>query len=175
MGGSARNVFQGNIIRVTTQTVTLPNGVSLDMEVVHHPGGAAVVAIDDAQRICLLKQYRAVFESWLWEIPAGKRDNQEPPLQTAQRELAEEAGIVAHHWQALSSMISSPGVFGEEVFLYFATQLSPVECQRAPDELIEVHWIPVEQAMQWAVQGDITDAKSVIGLLRAKELIDSIQ
>ena len=166
-----QTVFKGNIITVTKQRVTLPNGVALDMETVHHPGGAAIVAIDDRNQVCLLKQFRAVFKQWLWELPAGKRDHQEPPLTTARRELQEEAGIVAAQWQELSSMVSSPGVFGEQVYLYCAKKLTMVEQNQASDELIEIHWMPFERAYQWALDGTITDAKSVIGLVRAREYL----
>ena len=84
--------FTGRVIRVTTDEVVLPNGHRALLEVVHHPGGAATVALDDAQRVCLLRQYRYVADGWLWELPAGKLEPAEPPLATAQRELAEEAG-----------------------------------------------------------------------------------
>jgi len=173
LGDQNKTVFQGSIITVTKQRVVLPNGVELDMETVHHPGGAAVVAIDDQERVCLIKQYRAVFNQWLWELPAGKRDHQEPPLTTARRELEEEAGVIADQWHTLSSMVSSPGVFGEQVYLYCATNLTYVEQRHGVDELIEVHWIPMERAYQWAIEGKIIDAKSVIGLVRARLLLNN--
>ena len=87
--------FTGRIISVTTDEVLLPNGHRALLEVVHHPGGAAVAALDDSQRICLLRQYRYVADGWLWELPAGKLEPDEPPLATAQRELTEEAGVAA--------------------------------------------------------------------------------
>ncbi|MCI0505955.1 MAG: NUDIX hydrolase, partial [Gammaproteobacteria bacterium] len=93
--------FKGKIIEVEVRHVTLPNGHQMEMEVVRHPGGAAVAALNERQEICLLKQYRCVFDEWLWELPAGKRDHQEPPLATAQRELAEEAGVIAGQWTEL--------------------------------------------------------------------------
>ena len=105
--------FTGRVIRVTTDEVVLPNGHRALLEVVHHPGGAATVALDDAQRVCLLRQYRYVADGWLWELPAGKLEPAEPPLATAQRELAEEAGVSARHWRALGTLLSSPGVFSE--------------------------------------------------------------
>lgn len=84
-------VFEGRIIDVTIDRVTLPNGVECDLEVIHHPGGAAAVAVDTKQRVCLLRQYRISVSGWLWELPAGTIDDGEPHLQTAQRELREEA------------------------------------------------------------------------------------
>ena len=163
--------FVGKVIQVEVRRITLPNGHEMEMEVVHHPGGSAVVALNERQEICLLKQYRCVFDEWLWELPAGKRDHEEPPLQTAQRELAEEAGVLAAQWAELGFMISSPGVFGERVYLYLAQQLSTTPSRLAADEVLQVHWVPLTEATQWVMQGDITDAKSVIGILKADQLV----
>jgi ADP-ribose pyrophosphatase YjhB (NUDIX family) len=85
--------FTGRIIRVTTDEVVLPNGHRTVLEIVHHPGGAVAVALDAGGRVCLLRQYRHAAGGWLWELPAGKLEPAEPPLGTAQRELAEEAGL----------------------------------------------------------------------------------
>ncbi len=95
--------FTGRVVRVTTDEVVLPNGHRALLEVVHHPGGAAAVALDAEERICLLRQYRYVADGWLWELPAGKLEPDEPPLATAQRELAEEAGVRARHWRSLGT------------------------------------------------------------------------
>ena len=105
--------FRGRVIRVTTDEVTLPNGHRTTLEIVHHPGGAAAVALDAEQRVCLLRQYRYVAEGWVWELPAGKLEPAEAPLATAQRELVEEAGVSARHWRSLGVCLSSPGVFTE--------------------------------------------------------------
>src|SRR5579871_6870425 len=96
--------FRGRVIRVTTDDVFLPNGHLAHLEVVHHPGGAAVVALDSARRVCLLRQYRYVAGGWLWELPAGKLEPDEPPLVTAQRELVEEAGVSAKLWRPLGTV-----------------------------------------------------------------------
>jgi len=161
-------VFKGKIVQVSTRTIKLPNDYQLDLEVVEHPGGAAIVALNGQGEICLLKQYRAVFDEWFWELPAGKRDNEEPPLETAKRELLEEAGVEAHQWRDLGSIASSPGVFTERVYLYLAMELRLGKPETGEDELIsERQWIKLEQACQWAYDGKINDAKSVIAILRA--------
>lgn len=162
--------FDGKIVRVSTGVIKLPNDVDMEMEVVEHPGGSAVVAINEKHEICLIKQYRAVFNEWFWEVPAGKRDNQEPPEDTARRELREEAGVLAKKWQALGLMVSSPGVFTERVYLYLARELEFREPHTGADELIgERKWVKLMEARQWALGGDITDAKSVIAIFRAVE------
>src|SRR3984957_13087240 len=100
--------YRGRVISVTVDDVPRPNGRQTALEVVHHPGGAAVVAINDLQQVCLLRQYRYVAGGWIWELPAGKLEPAEPPATTARRELTEEAGVVATDWQELGTMLSSP-------------------------------------------------------------------
>ena len=160
--------FAGRVIRVTTDEVVLPNGHRTVLEVVHHPGGAAAVALDEAGRVCLLRQYRYVAEGWLWELPAGKLEPAEPPLATAQRELIEEAGVSARHWQSLGTLLSSPGVFTETLHLFLATNLTAARAAQERAEVIEIHWVPFEEACRWALEGTISDCKTALGLLRAR-------
>jgi ADP-ribose pyrophosphatase len=162
-----RNVFSGRVITVNVERVTLPNGSTADLEIIHHPGGAAVVAFDSERRICLLRQYRHAAGGWVWELPAGKIDNREPPLETAQRELQEEAGMQAARWDSLGEYLSSPGVFTEVVYLYLATDLRPIEHHPEEHEVFEVHWMPYARALEMAQSGELRDGKSVVGLFRA--------
>jgi 8-oxo-dGTP pyrophosphatase MutT (NUDIX family) len=159
--------FRGRVITVTTDDVVLPNGHRTKLEVVHHPGGAAAVALDSRGHVCLLRQYRYVAEDWLWELPAGKLEPTEPPLETAKRELIEEAGVRAGHWESLGTLLSSPGVFAEVVHLFCATRLEPSTAAHEHSEVIEVHWIPFVEAYEWAMNGTIRDAKTIVGLARA--------
>jgi ADP-ribose pyrophosphatase len=108
-----------------------------------------------------------VFSDWIWELPAGKLDPGEGSFATAQRELAEEAGVKAVKWTPLGGVLSSPGVFGETVHLYLARELTAVPTDTEEHELIEVHWVPLAEAIARASDGDINDAKTVIGLFRA--------
>jgi len=165
---SRRRVFSGRGIQLDVATVTLPNGVSTELELVRHPGGAAVVAMDELGRVCLLRQYRHVASDWLWELPAGKLEPGELPLETAQRELAEEAGVQAGRWHSLGKTWSSPGVFGEIIHLWFAEQLNSAPINHEHDELLEVHWLPWATAWEMALDGGITDGKTLAGLLRAQ-------
>lgn len=164
-----RVVFEGRIVRVTVEELTMPDGARLPFEIVHHPGGAAIVALDEAQRVCLLRQYRPVTGDWLWEIPAGKLDA--APLATAQRELQEEAGLLAGHWTSLGMMHSSPGIFSEVVHLYLARELSATARAPEPGEVMEVHWQPLAELVAWALDGRISDAKTIIALLRTRALL----
>jgi ADP-ribose pyrophosphatase len=160
--------FAGSVVRVTTDEVVLPNGHRALLEVVHHPGGAAAVALDAGSRVCLLRQYRYVAGGWLWELPAGKLEPGEPPLATAQRELTEEAGVSASHWESLGTCLSSPGVFTERLYLFLASELTSAQPAQEYAEVIEIHWVPFAQACRWAIDGTIADCKTALGLLRAR-------
>lgn len=164
-------VYRGRVIDVALERVELPNGHRAELEIVRHPGGAAVVALDERHRVCLLYQYRYVAGGWLWELPAGKIDGGEAPVLTAHRELAEEAGVKAAHWLPMGRMVSSPGVFSESVYLYLARQLTPADAVRDAHEVFEVHWVPFDEALEQARSGEIVDAKTIIGLFRAQALL----
>ena len=164
---SVRPGFRGRIINVDVENVTLPNGAVVDFEIIRHPGGAAVVAINTADEICLLRQYRHAIGRWLWELPAGKLDGGEEPLVCARRELEEEAGVVASEWVALGGVVSSPGVFTEVVHLFLATALEQRHPQPERGEVFEVVWMPLAEAHRLALAGDIEDGKTVVGICRA--------
>ncbi|MGF1613222.1 MAG: NUDIX hydrolase [Gammaproteobacteria bacterium] len=167
------SIYRGAIIDVAVETVALPNGTQVDLEVIRHPGGAAVVALDAHDRVCLLRQYRYAAQGWIWELPAGKLDADEPPLVAAQRELSEEAQLQAAKWHSLGSILSSPGVFCERVYLFLAQGLTPVAGEIETHEVLEVHWISFAEAIGWAGRGTITDAKTLIGLYRAQQFLAS--
>ena len=122
-----KEIFEGRVIKVSVDTVDLPNGVRLPLEIVRHPGGAAAVAIDADNRVCLLRQYRHAAGGYIHELPAGKLEPDEPPEVTVQRELAEEAAVSAGAWESLGAYFSSPGVFTEVIHLYLATDLTPAD------------------------------------------------
>jgi ADP-ribose pyrophosphatase len=166
-----RTVFRGRVMTVNIETVRLPNGHVTDLEIIHHPGGAAVVAVDGSRQVCLIRQYRHAIGGWVWELPAGKLEPNEPPQATARRELSEEAGTSAQSWQSLGVYVSSPGVFTESVHLYLALGLDSVKMAHEAGELIEVHWTPLEAACARALKGDINDGKTALGLLRARSVL----
>ncbi len=168
---SSKTVFQGRIIRVETAQMRFPNGRSAEFEMVRHPGGAAAVALDDDERVCLLRQYRPVAGEWIWELPAGKLEPNEGPLFTAQRELEEEAGLRAADWSPLGAVWSSPGIFTEVIHLFLARGLTSVAGNHEEHELIEVHWLPFSEALARARSGEILDAKTIIGLFRAQAFV----
>ncbi len=165
------NIFRGRVIELDVETVALPNGSTAELEIIHHPGGAAIAAVNEQQQICLLHQFRHAAGGWLWELPAGKIDNREPPLQTAQRELLEEAGSTAMHWQSLGDYVSSPGVFTEVVHLFLATGLTHAAPSPELHEVFEVHWKPLTEALAMAQQGSLRDGKTLVGIFRAAHVL----
>lgn len=165
-----REVFRGKITYLTVDTVDLPNGHRADLEILHHPGGAAIVAIDAQNRVCLLHQFRHAASGYVWELPAGKLEPGEPPELTAQRELTEEAGVIAASWRSLGISLSSPGVFDEQIHLFLATDLTPAPDAREAAEVFEVYWIDLETAVNRVLNGEINDSKTGMGLLRAWQL-----
>jgi len=162
-----KKIFDGRVIQVSVDTVDLPNGVRLPLEIVRHPGGAAAVAIDADNRVCLLRQYRHAAGGYVYELPAGKLEPGEAPEITVRRELAEEAAVSAMQWESLGTYFSSPGVFTEVIHLYLATQLSPATAAPESDEVFQVEWWPMRQAVEKALDGELADAKTIIGILRA--------
>ncbi len=162
-------IYDGRVIKVSVDTVVLPNGMRVPLEIVRHPGGAAVVAVDAQRRVCLLRQYRHAAGGYIYELPAGKLEPDEPPENTARRELAEEGSVTAAHWTSLGAYFSSPGVFTEVIHLFLATGLTQAASAPEPDEVFQVEWWPLELAVERARNGELADAKTVIGILRAAD------
>lgn len=168
MPHKTREIYQGRIVSLGIESLTLPNGEPVQLEIVRHPGGAAVVALDREQRVCLIRQYRHAAGGWLWELPAGKLEPGETPETTARRELAEEAGLQAAEWRKLGKTLTTPGFCDERIYLYLARGLRRVPAQPERHELIEVHWLPLETAISRVNDGSILDAKTVLGLMLAR-------
>ena len=164
-------VHEGRVISLELDTVAMPGGGESVREIVRHPGAVAVVAVDDEDRVVLVRQYRHPFGEHLWELPAGLRDaDGEPPLETAKRELAEEALLSAARWSLLTTSYNSPGFCDEMVLVYLAEELSDVERPEGfvveHEELdMTVERVPLDDAVQRVFDGDIRNASAVIGLL----------
>ena len=168
-----KSIYQGTVVDLNIETIQLPNGRTVSLEIVRHPGGAAVVALDPDHRVCMLRQYRHAAGGWIWELPAGKLDPGESPLETARRELEEEAGLRADTWQTLGRMVSTPGFCDEIIHLFLAQSLTKVAARTEAHELLECHWIPWVQVSDWALDGTLIDAKSIIGLHLARSALDT--
>ncbi|RCV51662.1 NUDIX domain-containing protein [Marinitenerispora sediminis] len=143
-----------------------------------HPGAVAVVALDDAGRVLLLRQYRHAVGHQLWELPAGMRDvDGEPPVRTAQRELLEEAGYRAATWHELADVFPSPGFSTERVIVYLARNLTEVPAEEIDFERVHeeadmpLEWMPLEDAVRAVLTGRLHNASAVIGILAAQAAV----
>ena len=163
MPEKTRTVFTGKIVKLNLEQVILPNGKQVELEVVHHPGGVAVVLENNEGNLCLLRQYRHVAGGWIWEIPAGKLETGLDILGNAKKEVLEETGATAKHWELLGKTISSPGIFTEVIHLYFANGLTIEDHSHEAEEVIEVHWFSADVIHNMILSGEINDAKTIIG------------
>ena len=160
-----REIYDGRVVNLALETVTLPNGATTELEIMHHPGAAAAVPLFPDGSVCVLRQYRHAVGGWLWEIPAGKLDKPgEDPLECAQRELAEEAGLAAARWHKLGSIYTTPGFCDEIIHLYLARDLSEVPSGHEADEVIEVHRMPLADALARIPTEELRDTKSIAAL-----------
>ena len=165
--------FQGCLLRLDVDTVTLPDGKEATREYIRHPGGVGVVALTDKGEVLLVKQYRYPYGEILTEIPAGKRDKGEEPLVTGMRELEEETGYRAACYTPLGTLYPTPGCCDEVVYLYLATGLTQSEAHPDADEFLDVERCPLEEMVQKVLAGEINDAKTQIDILKTKLLLDS--
>lgn len=166
---TSREVYRGRILRVREDTVRLPNGKTAEREVAEHPGGVGILALDGGD-VLLVRQYRYAFSRVLTEIPAGKREPGEEPFVTAQRELREEIGATAGKWTELGALIASPGCYGEVLYLYMAQELTFGDTHPDEDEFLDVVRMPFDHAVELCMTGELTDAKTVVALLKGKPL-----
>lgn len=164
--------FQGKIFSVHVDQVTLPNGKTASREVVEHCDGVAVLPIDSAGNVLMVRQYRYVFAKPLLEIPAGKLDAGEDPAAGALRELREETGAVPETFLSLGRILPSPGCFSETLHLYLAQGLRMEDQQLDADEFLNVERVPFAEALQRCMDGDLEDAKTVAAILKAKLLFN---
>jgi ADP-ribose pyrophosphatase len=162
-------LHQGRVIQLSTERLRYSNGREYDIDFVRHPGAAAVVAVDDRHRICVVRQYRHGVNDFLWEIPAGKLDPGEAPEVCAVRELAEETGVTARRWTALGLFLPAPGIFTEVIHLYLARDLKVGPPTPDADEELELRWLPFEEALSFVVRGEWNDGKTAMALLRAQQ------
>ena len=161
------NAYKGVVVDVTADLVTLPNGATSIREVVHHPGGVCVAAVDEHGDVALVRQYRYPFQTHLLELPAGKLEPGEEPFAAVQRELGEETGLVAENWKDLGFIYVSPGIATEKLYLYLATDLRQGQAHPDPNEFLDVERMPLRELADMVLAGRIRDAKTVAGVLKA--------
>lgn len=167
----SRTVYQGRLLHVKADTVRLMNGHQTNREYILHPGASMIIAMPDERTLLLERQYRYPLNRHFIELPAGKIDPGEDPLDAAKRELIEECGFTAANWRHLTTLHPGIGYSNERIELYIARGLTDVGRQLDEDEFLEVMQVPVLDAMEWIRDGRITEAKAVTGLLWAEKIV----
>jgi len=162
---SSRQVFSGRLLAVRVDEVELPDGVRATREIVRHPGAVAIVPLLSDDRVILIRQYRHAAGEVVWELPAGVLEKGEEPAECARRELIEETGYAAGELAPLLSTFVSPGFSSEIIHLFLARDLRRVEARAEPDERIETHVLPFDEAVAMVLRGEVRNAAAICGLL----------
>lgn len=163
-------IYDGRIINVRNDTIELPNGKQSYREVIEHSGGVCVIPITDDNEVILVKQFRYPYSKELLEVPAGKRSNNEDPLECGKRELKEETGCTAATFISLGELYPSPGYLEEIIYIYLAKGLTHGDQELDEDEFLSVVKMPLDKAVEMVLMGEIKDAKTQIAILKANLL-----
>ena len=163
----SKTIFDGKVISISLDEARLQNGKTARREVVHHPGGCGVLALNEGGEIAMVRQFRYAAGREMLEIPAGKLEPGENPAHTARRELQEEAGLLADHLEPFGQVLPTCAYCTEIIYLYLATGLHPCAQQLDEDEFLELFWLDLNEAVQLVLSGEIDDAKTVSAVLRA--------
>lgn len=165
-------VYEGRLVKVNRLDVTLPDGKEATREAIRHPGASAIVPVDEEGNVTLVRQYRAPIAQVLLEIPAGKLDDKdEDRLEAAKRELREETGLTAEKWKHLTDIVTAPGFCDELISIYLATGLSDGEDEPDEDEFLNIVKMPLTELIEMAKRGEISDSKTLVGLLLAEKAL----
>ena len=157
-------IYKGTVVTLNVDTVRLPNGHTIDLEVIRHPGASAVVPLKEDGTVVLIRQFRHAANGFIYEIPAGKLHPKEDPLDCAARELEEEIGYKAGRFELLSSIFTAPGFADEVIHIYLATGLTIGTQNLDQDEVLEVVAMPLREAISKIEDGTIRDGKTIVGL-----------
>jgi ADP-ribose pyrophosphatase len=161
----SKEAYRCGLFWVTEDEAKDKTGFEIKRSIVRHNGSAVMMAVDEKNRVMLVRQYRLPANQSLWEIPAGKTDDGESVLQAAKRELIEETGLRAKKWKKLVSFFPSPGYVEEKMTIFLATELTQVESQPMEDERIETKWFTKKELRKMLESNEILDAKTMIGFL----------
>lgn len=159
-----KNIYKGRIVTLDLETVTLPNGATVELEIIRHPGAAAIVPLKDERTVVLIRQYRHAAGGFIYEIPAGKLHPGEDPRACAARELEEEIGYRVSSLELLASIFTAPGFADEVIHIYQGTGLTPGTQNLSPDEVLDVIELSLDQAIAMIHDGTIRDGKTIVGL-----------
>ncbi len=168
----SRTQYRGRVFTLEKENVTLDNGVTTDLDVIHHPGAAAMVPLTGDNKVVLLRQYRHAVRQEIWEIPAGTLEAGETPQTCAAREIEEETGYAAATLVRLGTIIPVPGYSDETITLFLCTGLTLKQQKLDADEQITVSPVPFDEAITMIRDGRIQDAKSIAGLFMTRQHLE---
>jgi len=164
---SSKTVHTGRVFTLAVDNVTLSNGITIDIDVIRHPGAAAIVPLMSKSSVILIKQYRYAVGGYIWEIPAGTLNPGESPIECAKRELVEETGYSSDKLEKLTEIVPVPGYSDERIHIYLATGLVKAVQNLDRDEMLNVHEINMDDALKMIAKGEIIDSKTISGLYLA--------
>lgn len=167
--GKTESIYKGHVVHLLREGVDMPDGRSVDFEVVRHAPATAILAIDDQERVIFVHQFRHAIGGQIWEVPAGIMEEGEEPLTCARRELREETGFSADEWIALGKMYTAPGFCDEIIYLFLARGLTAGSQNLDHNEFLQPHAIPMTEVRRMVAAGEIDDSKSIVALYRAAE------
>ena len=167
---NSKEIFKGHVFRVTMDQVELENGMTSFREVVHHNGGACILPLTDDDKVLMVRQYRYALKEELWELPAGKLEKDEDPYDAALRELHEECGAVCEKLTPLGEIYPTPGYTNEIIRLYAAENPTFTEQELDDDEFLQASTMKFSTLCAKVMSGEIKDAKTIIAVMKLKEL-----
>ena len=164
-------LHQGKVFKLSRENVTLPNGVTIDLDIIRHPGASAIVPAFHNKTVLLIRQYRHAIGDFIWEVPAGTLNPNERPLECAKRELIEETGFSANMWQKLGEITPLPAYSDERIHIFLAADLVPAKQNLDKDEMIDVHEFELDSAIEMIYRGEIQDGKTISALFMARRCL----
>ena len=170
---SSKSVFDGRILHITLDEIELPNGKKSKREVVNHPGGVTVAALDEENCLLFVKQFRYPYKEVVLELPAGKLEKGSTPLENGKRELMEETGAEGYSYISLGQLYPSPGYTSEIIHLYACKVKSQGSSNPDDGEFLNVEKIPLDRAVEMVLNNQIPDAKTQVAVLKTAMLIKS--
>lgn len=169
---SSKYIFKGKIINLRVDDALLPNGATATREVIEHNGGVCVLPLTENEEVLMVEQFRYPYQKEVLEIPAGKKDPDEEPLECGKRELKEETGATALKYQFLGELYPSPGYCGEIIYMYLATDLSYGKTNPDEDEFLNIKKVPLEKAIEMVMSGEIKDSKTQAAILKVARILN---